>query len=232
MLMTQELTTTEKSSECKPVHKALLRVDAPIREVPERHRDRILRHLLALDERDRYLRFGYMANDAQIERYVNSLDFSHDELYGVYDNQLELVALAHLAYSEDPEHRECAEFGGSVNKSERGRGLGQQLFDRAVLHCRNRGVYLLFIHALSENKTMLRIARNAGATVERSGSESEAHLVLPEATVATRIEEMLDDGVARTDYRIKQQVRQFWTFLDFLHDLRHGAAAGRQQSGR
>ena len=52
MLMTQELTTTEKSSECKPVHKALLRVDAPIREVPERHRDRILRHLLALDERD------------------------------------------------------------------------------------------------------------------------------------------------------------------------------------
>ena len=119
-----------------------------------------------------------------------------------------------------------------MNKSERGRGLGQQLFDRAILHCRNRGAHLLFIHALSENKAMLKNARNAGATVERSGSESEAHLVLPEATVATRIEELLDDSVARTDYRIKQQVRQFWAFLDFLHDLRHGVDASRQQSGR
>ena len=108
MLMTEELTATENSGD-KPAHKALLRVDAPIREVPERHRERILRHLLALDERDRYLRFGYMANDAQITRYVNSLDFSRDELYGVYDNNLELVALAHLAYSEDPEHREAVQ---------------------------------------------------------------------------------------------------------------------------
>ncbi len=231
MLMTEELTATENSGD-KPAHKALLRVDAPIREVPERHRERILRHLLALDERDRYLRFGYMANDAQITRYVNSLDFSRDELYGVYENNLELVALAHLAYSEDPQHRECAEFGGSVNKTERGRGLGQQLFDRAILHCRNRGAHLLFIHALSENKAMLKIARNAGAIVERSGSEAEAHLVLPEATVATRIEELLDDSVARTDYRIKQQVRQFWAFLDFLHDLRTGANASRPQDGR
>ena len=45
MLMTEEL-TTEKSGE-KPAHKARLHLDAPIREVPERHRERILRHLLA-----------------------------------------------------------------------------------------------------------------------------------------------------------------------------------------
>lgn len=226
MLMTEEFTTEQSAAPA--AHKPRLHIDAPIREVPERHRGRILSHLLALDERDRYLRFGYMANDAQITRYVDSLDFSRDELYGVYDTNLQLVALAHLAYSEDPQHRECAEFGGSVNKSERGRGLGQQLFDRAILHCRNRGVYLLFIHALSENKVMLKIARNAGATVERSGSESEAHLVLPEPTVATRIEEMLDDSVARTDYRIKQQVRQFWAFLDFLHELRSGVSEARK----
>ena len=43
MLMTEELTATENSGD-KPAHKALLRVDAPIREVPERHRERILRH--------------------------------------------------------------------------------------------------------------------------------------------------------------------------------------------
>ena len=37
---------------------------------------------------------------------------------------------------------------------------------------------------------MLKIARNAGATVVRSGSESEAHLQLPAATLDSRMSEM------------------------------------------
>ena len=43
---------------------------------------------------------------------------------------------------------------------------------------RNRGVDTIFIHALSENTAMLKIARNAGATLQRDGSESEAWLKL------------------------------------------------------
>ena len=35
----------------------------PIRSLGPSHRERIARHLLALDERDRFLRFGYAAND-------------------------------------------------------------------------------------------------------------------------------------------------------------------------
>lgn len=185
------------------------------------HRDKILAHLLKLDERDRYLRFGYMASDAHVQRYVEHLDFVRDQVYGIYDHDLTLVAMAHLAYSEDPQHRECAEFGVSVHESERGKGYGRQLFDHAVLHCRNRGVYLLFIHALSENKPMLKIARNAGALVEREGSESEAHLVLPEPTWASRMEEALGAGVAQTDYRWKRQVSAFWGALDYWQALRN-----------
>ena len=64
-----------------------------------------------------------------------------------------------------------AEFGVSVLKKARGRGYGSRLFDRAVMHARNEGVELMFIHALSENKAMLKIARNAGATLERAGSD-------------------------------------------------------------
>ena len=52
-----------------------------------------------------------------------------------------------------------------------------------MLHARNRGVQTLFIHALSENTAMLRIARNAGATVERDGPESEAWLRLRKVPV-------------------------------------------------
>lgn len=50
---------------------------AVIRRLGARHQGRIARHLQALDEHDRYLRFGYLANDAQIQAYVDSLDFEH-----------------------------------------------------------------------------------------------------------------------------------------------------------
>src|SRR6185369_9813825 len=113
------------------------------------HRDRITRHLQALEPEDRYLRFGYPATDEQIERYAAGLDFERDDIFGIYNRKLELIAMAHLAYSADPEMTSCAEFGVSVLKKARGRGIGQRLFDRAMIHARNEGVEMLFIHALS-----------------------------------------------------------------------------------
>ena len=47
---------------------------AVIRQLGERHRARIARHLQALDEQDRYLRFGYAANNDQIQAYVDTLN--------------------------------------------------------------------------------------------------------------------------------------------------------------
>ena len=44
----------------------------PIRSLGPRHRERIVAHLVALDERSRYLRFGHQASDAQIARYVDT----------------------------------------------------------------------------------------------------------------------------------------------------------------
>src|SRR6476619_3265740 len=72
----------------------------PIRSLGPRHRERIVAHLVSLDERSRYLRFGYAANDAQIRRYVDTLDFEHDEVFGIFNRRLELIALAHLAHRD------------------------------------------------------------------------------------------------------------------------------------
>ena len=74
---------------------------AVIRSLGVRHRGRIARHLKALDAHDRYLRFGYMATDEQIQSYVNGLDFERDAIFGIYNRRLELVAMAHLAHSVD-----------------------------------------------------------------------------------------------------------------------------------
>lgn len=201
-----------------------------IRQLGPRHRERIARHLLALDERDRYLRFGYAANDEQIRNYVDHLDFERDDIFGIYNRRLELIAWAHLAHSVDRNFDACAEFGVSVSKSARGRGFGGKLFDRAVMHARNEGVQLMFIHALSENTAMLKIARNAGATVERDGSESEAYLRLPPATFDTRVTEMIEERLAQTNYRLKVQAKQFWDFLKNLQEVRRGVQDARHKS--
>ena len=162
----------------------------PIRSLSERHRPRILAHLLALDMNDRYLRFGYAAADDQIRRYAERIAFERDEIFGVFNRRLDLIALAHLAYDPsvdvEPQRPSAAEFGVSVNVHGRGRGLGARLFDHAVLRARNRGVDTIVIHALSENAAMLRIVRNAGATIERTGVDAEAHLSLPPENFASQ----------------------------------------------
>ena len=139
----------------------------PVRELHMQDRQDVRTHLLALDGADRYLRFGYAAQDAQIEHYVATLDFGRDRVFGIYNRKLCLIAMAHLAYIHDPQAASCAEFGVSVLPAWRGRGFGTELFERAVLHARNDHISLMFIHALSENTAMLHIAQRAGAQARR-----------------------------------------------------------------
>ena len=183
----------------------------PVRCLGPRHRPRIVDHLLALDERSRYLRFGYAAGDAQIARYVDTIDFEHDEVFGIFNRRLELIATAHLAHRGPDAARgrtTMSEFGVSVLPKARRRGFGRRLFEHAMLHARNRGVGAIFIHALSENTAMLKIARQAGATVERDGSESEAWLQLPPDTIGSHLDEMFGDHAAEIDYRLKLRARR------------------------
>lgn len=181
----------------------------PIRSLADRHRPRILGHLLALGERDRYLRFGYAASDEQIARYVEQMDFDHDEVFGIFNRRLELIAMAHLAYlASGAAPRPAAEFGVSVAKQARGRGYGDRLFDHAALHARNRGIDSLLVHALSENTAMLRICRNAGARIERDGPESQAWVKLAPENLVSHVEALVEQTVADLDYRLKRQAHR------------------------
>lgn len=202
-----------------------------IRELNAHHRKRIVKHLLALTPQDRYLRFGYAANDEQIKRYAEGLNFEQDSIFGVYNWRLQLMAMAHVAYSVDSHFAACAEFGVSVLPSARGRGLGGLLFERAVTHARNEGVSMMFVHALSENIAMIKIARRAGAVIEQEAGEAQAYLRLPAATFDSRVAEMIEEQIAQTDYKLKSQARQFLRFLAQLQAIRKGVQEGRHKSG-
>jgi ribosomal protein S18 acetylase RimI-like enzyme len=195
----------------------------PIRSLGPRHRERIATHLLALNVSDRYLRFGYAATDAQICKYVDLLDFESDEVFGIFSRRLDLIAMAHLAHSVTTPSQPGAgisEFGVSVLPHARARGFGRRLFEHAMLHARNRGVETLLIHALSENTAMLKIARNAGATVVREGSESDATLKLPPDTFGSHIDELVGEQAAELDYRLKVHARQVGDLLGAIGDVK------------
>lgn len=179
----------------------------PIRSLGQPHRPKLAGHLRSLSPHDRYLRFGYQASDEQIDRYVEQIDFGRDEVFGVFNRRLELIAAAHLAFARDGGEPDVAEFGVSVESRYRGRSFGRRLFDNAMLRARNRGVGTLVIHALSANTAMLSIVTKAGATVERIGAEASARLKLPPDDLRSHLDAAVEDAAAEIDFHFKSQAR-------------------------
>ena len=71
---------------------------------------------------------------------------------------------------------------------------------------------------------MLRIARNAGATVERAGSESEAWLGLPPDDLVSQVGAMVEEHAAEWDYRLKAHTQRVHKFMDVMAEAKTNIA--------
>lgn len=192
-------------------HRSPYRHATPIRELGASERPLFLQHLVGLGTEDRYLRFGSALSDGAIEAYVARIDFRTDTVFGVFDDRLSLAAAGHFSpmpstVSPDGAKLRSAEFGLSVAVDARGRGLGTALFMRASSHARNLGISSLFMHCLSENRAMIRIARRAGMEIRQTHGEADAYLALEPGTIATAIEEGVQRQVALFDFALKRQL--------------------------
>jgi GNAT superfamily N-acetyltransferase len=151
-----------------------------------------------LPSEDRRLRFGSPLSSDCITGYVDTIDFDRDAVFGVHDDHLALVGVAHVAFGED-----LAELGLSVLPRHRGHGVGGALFERAATHARNRFIPRLFMHCLSENLPVMRIARRFGMHIVTEIGDADAHLELPPASHASITEEFVTDRFALYDHAIK-----------------------------
>lgn len=202
----------------------------PMVSMDERHKDKILAHLLHLTPEDRVMRFGYPASDQQIGGYVDGMNFQRDHIYGIFNVALRIEALAHLSIETRQDGVILGEFGVSVRPKSRGKGLGTRLFERAMVHARHEGVSLFYIHALSENAPMLAIARHHGATMDREGSETEAYLRLPPADWESELEDWVIDQYGRINYSVKEQVKSFVEAVSQVQEIRQAVRDGRHRS--
>lgn len=172
-----------------------------IKELSRFEQPALERHFLALASEDRRLRFGAGVNDFAVRFYVKGIDFGRDALFGVLDDELKIIAAAHLARTNGH-----AELGVSVLPGHRARGIGGALLGRAHMHARNWGVHALFMHCLTENGAMMHLARKHGMDIVAEAGETDAWLKLPPADASSYMGAVFEQRVALFDYALKSQI--------------------------
>jgi RimJ/RimL family protein N-acetyltransferase len=171
-----------------------------VQRLVESSRPALRQHFLSLDSEDVRLRFGVTIPPAAIANYVDRIDFDTDAVFGVHDDELALVGVAHVGFTGD-----LAELGVSVLTTHRGQGIGSALLARAADHVRNRFVTRLFMHCLAENATMLHIARKLGMRICIDTGEADAFLKLAPGDPASVAGEFVEQRLALFDYALKAQ---------------------------
>lgn len=183
----------------------------PVLQLSETNLDALKRHFLSLDAEDLRLRFEHVICEATLLKYVESIDFDRDAVFGVFDDNLELAGVAHLGL-----RGEIAEFGVSVAPGQRGKGIGTALYRRAYEYSRNHRIATLFVHCLKENAAMMHIARKAGMEIVLDAAEVEAHLHVPPGDPLSYTEEFLDNRVGLFDLALKSQFLAARTFTEAM----------------
>lgn len=165
------------------------------------NRPALVDHFVALSEEDLRLRFGIPMNAGSLRDYVERIDFDRDAVFGVFEDDLGLSGVAHVAIGGG-----MAEFGVSVLQDHRKRGIGGTLFAHAHAYARNHFIRTMFMHCLTENRVMMHIAKKSGMTICAESGEADAYLKLPPLDAATLTAELLNERVALFDYAIKSQL--------------------------
>lgn len=176
----------------------------PIIHLTHFHRGAIIDHLLSLSPEARRLRFGMALADDSIIKYVDHFDYEKDGLYGVFDDDLKLVAFNHSARVGD-----MVEFGVSVDPAYRGRGIGTAMFQKTELFARNHFLSKLYLHCLRENEPMMRMARRAHMKIIFDAGEVDSYLELPPADTASITADLAQEEFATFDLALKRGVHNF-----------------------
>lgn len=171
---------------------------------------RYRKHLLALDNHSRYLRFGYQIRDAVIDILCSKFEDNPREhkLFVIENEDLEVVAAGHISLEGGE-----LELAFSVLKQYQGQGMGSSLMARCVEWCQNRGIKAGCMVCLTTNIAIKKLAAKHGILVNQSG-ETLADIKIPSATTASVIHEVIDSNLSQFDHLGKLQ-RKFARTVTF-----------------
>jgi len=149
-------------------------------------------HLLRLDGDSRRSRFAGAVADEFIRNYVD-VSFGLDNVIHGYFVDGVLRGAAELRSLGTDFARE-AEAAFSIEKPWQSLGVGSALLSRTLLVARNRGIKLLHMACLAENRRMQQLARKFDAELTFDFGSVVGEVEAPHATPLSMVKEIIADG--------------------------------------
>lgn len=154
-------------------------------------RNAISDHFMRLDPNSLRLRFGYSVSDEYMRKYVEDVLKPDNPTYGVIVGR-EIRAIAQMFPLAGIWSKEF-EVAFSVESEWQDQGLGNALITRIIAVAQNRGVKMLHLLCLRENKRMQHLAIKHSGELTFDGSDVVATLGTPWPTFSSVIEEALGE---------------------------------------
>ena len=162
----------------------------------------VLIHLKKLNKEDRYLRFCTHANDDYIENYVNKMNFINNGIYGVYNNECNLIGIGECVLYN---HKE-GEVAFSVDANEQGHGIGTKLMIRLIQYANSIGVKKLNMISSKSNVKSIKLAKRFGVT-HNSIDDIETDITMPNTPNYIQMSyEILENWVANWELTQKKML--------------------------
>ena len=161
--------------------------------------------MIDIVDNDRRLRFGYDAPDKSVKTYVEDslYNYGYINMWFVVEDESKIIATCHVAIDRNTN---TAEMGCTVSPDYRNKKIGQELFNRGITWARMSGAENIFMHCLSENKTIQHIAQKGGMTVVTiDPTEKESTIQVKQNRFEAGFKDYIMDQIAIYDASIRQQ---------------------------
>lgn len=179
-----------------------------VRRVLPTEYDKYRKHLKALDDNSRHLRFTGTMSDSGIDIICDKIDAEKDKhvLFAVEDANLDFIAVAHIAVFDD------VELAFSVLPEHQGEGIGDALMNRVVHYCRVKGLLKGHMMCLPNNGAMRHLCTKYGIKMHNDYGDIIGDVELRAADLQTIIEEAGNQNLGVLDFMAKRTMLP-WTIL-------------------
>ena len=162
-------------------------------------------HLLRLDPASRRNRFGGVVSDERIRNHVDSSILLDAVIHGfIVDGTLRGAAELRPNGSWLSGEAEAA---FSVEKPWQSHGVGSELLGRTLLAARNRGIKMLQMNCLADNRRMQQLARKFDADLRFDFGSVVGEVISPRANALSVMREALADGHSLATAMLDAQAR-------------------------
>ncbi len=186
--------------------------------IEDNFRKEISDHFKKLSYEDRYLRFCSSLKDEIIDSYVMNINFKTDGVISVIDDSSDLIdkPIIGLLHVSPLDNKTDVEFGISVLKEYRNKGIASLLFGNGILFVKKHNYSTIYMNCLYENKTMQHIVKKHGFNIESNFREVTARLDINSNNIDFNV---LNDNLKIFDlaYRSKIHQAEDWLKKDWLN---------------